>query len=289
MLPIYPNTGTDFLANAIRTLMVNCVAKTFKNNVSVNAGTILSNLQESTYSGYGAITNATLLPVYRAPGGGSTFQIPTDQWNYYQPSGVSAIAVGAGGTGYTSVPTVTITGGGGSGATATAALTGTAVSSITVTNAGQGYTSAPTVTITGGAGSGATGTATIANLGQGVATINVTTPGSGYTTPPTVAFSGGGGSGAVATAQISGGVVTGLTIINPGSGYTTPPTIAFSGGGGSGAAATTTVGLIQEVVYGWYVLDATGVLIIAANYDQPITMQQAGDAIPQDIAFNFKN
>ena len=112
--------------------------------------------------------------------------------------GVSSITVNSGGTGFTSVPAVTITGGGGSGATATANLT-TGVGSITVTSGGAGYTSAPTVTLS---------------------------------LPP------GGGTRATATATVTGGAVSGFTIINPGSGYLIPPTVTITGGGGSGALAT---------------------------------------------------
>lgn len=75
--------------------------------------------------------------------------------------GVTAITIGAGGTGYTSAPTVAFTGGGGSGATATATVSGGVVTKITVTNAGSGYTSAPTVELTGGGGTGATATASV--------------------------------------------------------------------------------------------------------------------------------
>lgn len=60
---------------------------------------------------------------------------------------VSAIAVTAGGTGYTTAPTVTFTGGGGTGATATATVSGGAITAFTVTAGGTGYTSAPTVVI----------------------------------------------------------------------------------------------------------------------------------------------
>ncbi|MDD5243724.1 MAG: multicopper oxidase domain-containing protein, partial [Syntrophorhabdaceae bacterium] len=77
------------------------------------------------------------------------------------PGIVNGIAVGAGGTGYTSVPTVTITGGGGTGATAVATISGEAVTAIDVTTVGSGYTTEPTVTITGGGGSGATATASV--------------------------------------------------------------------------------------------------------------------------------
>lgn len=78
---------------------------------------------------------------------------------------VSAIAVGAGGTGYTTA-TVAIAApsAGGVQATATANVTGGVVTSITVTNPGSGYASAPTVTITG-PGTGATATATVSQAG----------------------------------------------------------------------------------------------------------------------------
>ena len=86
-------------------------------------------------------------------------------------TGVKAIAITNGGTGYTTIPTVTITGGGGSGATATAAKpVGGKITSIILDRdpagikfyqEGDNYTSAPTVTITGGGGTGAVATASI--------------------------------------------------------------------------------------------------------------------------------
>lgn len=76
-------------------------------------------------------------------------------------NGVTAISIGAGGSGYTSAPTISFTGGGGSGATAEATVAAGVVTRITVTNAGSGYTSAPTVVISGGAGTGATATASV--------------------------------------------------------------------------------------------------------------------------------
>lgn len=84
---------------------------------------------------------------------------------------------------------------------------------------------------------------------NGVISGAVSNGGTGYTTAPTVALTGGGGTGATATAQVSGGVVTGITITNPGSGYTSAPTVGFSGGGGgTGAVATVTVGLLANPV-----------------------------------------
>jgi hypothetical protein len=63
---------------------------------------------------------------------------------------VTAITVTLGGY-YSSAPTVTISGGGGTGATATATVTGNTVASIAVGAGGSGYTTVPTVTIAAGA------------------------------------------------------------------------------------------------------------------------------------------
>lgn len=76
-------------------------------------------------------------------------------------NGVTAITIGAGGTGYTSAPTVTLSGGGGTGAKAEATVSGGVVTKITVTNPGSGYTTAPTVALAGGGGTGATATASV--------------------------------------------------------------------------------------------------------------------------------
>lgn len=287
--PLYPNTGTDFLAETIRAALSSLTVHLFKNNVSLNADTILSNLQEADFSGYAEVTNTALLPVYRDPAGGSSFRIPTDQFNYYKPSSVASVAIGAGGSGYTSAPTVTFSGGGGQGATGHSVLTADAVSSIVVDTPGYGYTSAPTVTLTGGAGTGATATATTSDTGKGISGVNVTAGGTGYTTPPVVAFSGGGGSGAIGEAVITGGVVTSVNVLQAGTGYTSAPSVGFTGGGGSGAAATTTIDHITNSIFGWWVEDSAGTFILGANYDGGIVMANPGDAIPQDITFRFGN
>jgi hypothetical protein len=51
--------------------------------------------------------------------------------------------------------------------------------------------------------------------------------GSGYTSAPGVTFSGGGGSGTSASATVSGGIITGITILVPGSGYSNPPAVTI--------------------------------------------------------------
>jgi hypothetical protein len=65
--------------------------------------------------------------------------------------------------------------------------------------------------------------------GGAVTGVTLIGGGSGYTTAPAITFYGGGGTGATATATISGGVVTAVNIDNGGSGYTSSPTVRFNG------------------------------------------------------------
>ncbi len=92
-------------------------------------------------------------------------------------SGVSAIALTNGGTGYTSTPVLKITGGGGSGATGVPILAAGFLSGIQITSAGVGYTSQPTVTIVGGGGLGAiTGNVSLTpNTGGGLTKVGTGT------------------------------------------------------------------------------------------------------------------
>lgn len=75
-------------------------------------------------------------------------------------TGVAAISVTAGGTGYAADFAVTFTGGAGSGASATAIVSNSSVVRIEITSVGTGYTSAPTLSFSGG-GTGASATAVI--------------------------------------------------------------------------------------------------------------------------------
>ena len=102
---------------------------------------------------------------------------------------VETIAVGSGGTGYTSTPTVTIatpTGSSGETATAFATLEGESVASITVISSGSQYQTTPNVTISApNVGSnGATATAVMAPIYY---TINSSTPPSAGITTLTLA------------------------------------------------------------------------------------------------------
>ncbi|MES2440745.1 MAG: autotransporter-associated beta strand repeat-containing protein [Verrucomicrobiota bacterium] len=83
----------------------------------------------------------------------------------------------------------------------------------------------------------------LAPAGSGVNSIASFTPGAGYIDTPVVVITPGSGDttgiGATAVANVSGGVVTGITITNPGTGYTAVPTFTLSGGGATTAATVT--------------------------------------------------
>ena len=90
-------------------------------------------------------------------------------------SGVKAITLTKGGSGYTTAPTVTFSAGNGSTAEGIATISGGAVTGITLSRDLAGitfykegkYSTPPTIAITGGGGSGATATATIYNIHDG--------------------------------------------------------------------------------------------------------------------------
>ncbi|MCX6081565.1 MAG: multicopper oxidase domain-containing protein [Chloroflexi bacterium] len=162
---------------------------------------------------------------------------------------ISAIAIMAPGSGYTSAPTVTITGSG-SSATASAVVDYSGVvNAITVDLPGAGY-STPAVTITGG---GATSDATATATG-GVDSLTLTNGGSGFTLQPMVEISkpndpAGTQATASATMDAATGVVNSVTIVVAGSGYTSAPTVTITDGmgpnfgGGSGATVTATLSI----------------------------------------------
>jgi hypothetical protein len=172
--------------------------------------------------------------------------------------GALSVAVGAGGSHYTSAPAATFTISGttgvGSGAAGTATVSRAGVvTAIEVTAAGSySVGTVLLVTLTGGGGSGATGTVTMtaaatvgtcttAGLGKGVASVTVPAGGGGTGYPGgthPLSFSGGGGSGAAGTFSVLGGAVVGTAITAPGSGYSSPPAVAFPGTSGTPATGT---------------------------------------------------
>ena len=139
----------------------------------------------------------------------------------------------------------TVTGGGGTGAqiVITGAVTNpnanlNIVTSIGIVNPGTGYTSQPTVVWTG-----ITGTPPVLNfkIGLGeITALNVVNGGTGYSGPPNVSIVGVG-TGAVFTPVISGGSVTGFTLVTSGSGYVQSSTTVQLSGGNNSAAGTVSI------------------------------------------------
>ncbi len=161
-------------------------------------------------------------------------------------SGVSLIAVTAGGAGYVDTPIVTISGGGGTGAAALATVAGGVVTGITVMNPGTGYTSAPTVTLMGGGTTNAAtvGTVTLAanvsggltKQGAGTLTLTAANTYTGNTTIAngTLALGSSGSINNTANIAISAGATFDVSAIPA---YTLSGTTTLSASGSTGTAA----------------------------------------------------
>ena len=115
------------------------------------------------------------------------------------------------------------------------------VESVTVTAQGNGYTTGqPTVTFSAPPVGGTTATGRVLGPGEVIRAV-LASGGSGYTSTPTLElFKSGSPAHTTASFEVTvtGGVVTGVTIIDPGHGYfpVTSWSSRFVGGGGSGAA-----------------------------------------------------
>jgi hypothetical protein len=205
-------------------------------SVDLASGAITGVQLTSLGSGY---TSAPLVHVH---GGGSNAVIVATLF----PSQVAGVAVVDGGSGFKTTPIIQFLGGGGAGAVGQVLLEPTTIASVDVTGGGNNYT-APTAQFTGGGGTGATAQVNLSLPSGGSATkvvsVNLSSGGSGYTSAPTVTFTPLiGGTGATGVANVSGGVVTSITMTNQGSGYSLPPSVEISGGGGAGAAGLAAVG-----------------------------------------------
>lgn len=190
---------------------------------------------------------------------------------------VTAVALTAAGSGFTTAPTVSVSIG--TGAVVTATIGGGVVTALTLTAPGTGYSQSSTLTIssasatahasingagtitsitvdTAGSNYTSTATATIAAATQSDVTVTATLTGDGvassftlgdsvarYIFAPTVVFTGGGGTGAAAHANVSNGVITSITRDAAGSGYTSAPTVSLTGTNrfGQGGAAVVAV------------------------------------------------
>jgi hypothetical protein len=193
---------------------------------------------------YSTLPSLTAAATTVLPGGGSGCTVNLTM-------GLSAVAVGTGGSGYTASPRVLITGTG-VDAAATAIVTAGTVSSIAVTAAGYGYTSIPTVTMTSGSGATAVAVLKPASVGELIVTNN---GGNTYTAEPTVTISA---QGAGATAGQVYMKVNSATLVNGGTGYIAGDTLLITGGAGTNNASiqVLTVGAFGEILT--YVLATSG-------------------------------
>jgi hypothetical protein len=150
---------------------------------------------------------------------------------------VSAISVSNEGANYLASPGVDLTIGapniiGGTQATATPTISNGKITAITITANGTGYTSAPAVTITNKvktiqakayATVSTDGVVTGLTLETTATTPSVPVNNNGYIAVPSVTVTpqaSGIGTGASFIATVSGGAVTGFTLVNGGTGYT---------------------------------------------------------------------
>ena len=96
-----------------------------------------------------------------------------------------------------------------------------------VTNGGTGYTAAPIISST--AATSGNSSLWVGVVGGAISAINVVAGGSGanYSVPPIVHIAAPPAPGvqATAVALLSGGLVTGFTILDPGAGYASPPAV----------------------------------------------------------------
>ncbi len=106
--------------------------------------------------------------------------------------------------------------------------------------------------------------------------VTMTNNGTGYTTA-TAAVSGGSGSGATFTVQVSGGIVTGVTITNPGTGYAAGDVVTLTISGTHTIQATGTVTLMPRSIGGTAVETYSGHVWIAKGavitYSAPGSVQ----------------
>ena len=182
----------------------------------------------NTYSGITTI-NAGILAL------GSAGALGHGGLNIGNANGGSSLSAGAtldlnGQTGVNEVLTLRGNGTGGTGALVNSAATpasiaGGIVSAVAVISGGT-HSTVPTVSIEGPG----TNCTAVATLGLTAASFAIDGGTTVYSSPPTVSISGGGGSGATATANLSGGVVSGITLTSAGAGYTNTPAVAFTGG-----------------------------------------------------------
>jgi hypothetical protein len=158
--------------------------------------------------------------------------------------GIGAIAVSAGGIGYSAPPVISVSGGNGDGAVVSAVVSAGRITAFEVIRSGSGYTAIPAITIDSGSGAAA-----IATLRPTVVdSIEITYDGDGsYSTIPSINITPIGYGATAGTVTM---IVANATITNSGSGYTLGDILLISGGDGTSNASiqVTSVGAIGEIL-----------------------------------------
>jgi fibronectin-binding autotransporter adhesin len=142
------------------------------------------------------------------------------------------------------------------------------LNSVNVYNGGavfdtNGFTATVAANLRGTAGNGVYPAGGTLTLGAG--------GGAGYIGAPSVKVTGGSGSGAMAIANLSGGVVTGVTLTNPGQNYQAGDTLTFSftGGGASTVASpfpyTLTASDVATNISGGVTKVGAGTLVVSGT------------------------
>lgn len=220
---------------------------------------------------------------------------------FYAAGGLSPIVTLTNvGSSYVSVPTVLATGGSGHGATFQASIANGIVTNVVVANPGTGYLPGQTITLAfsgglGAGGSGASLTAVISNAGTGsgatfkvifaegsnqetaiIQSVTINNGGSGYSQFTTLAFTVGVTSppirvvtAAVLQPVITGGVITGVTVVNGG---------AYQAA--QGMSWTTVTGTITATDNGAYTVTSVTINNGGSGYSQSTTAICSGGGAP---------
>lgn len=195
-------------------------------------------------------------------GSGATFNLT---------AGVSAIALGSGGSGYVVPPDVNIdppTGANGHQAIFRPVVVGGSVTAYNPITMGSSYLLIPNVTITNGNSAVIT-----ANLSPTVVfNVNVTNMGSFYTNANIQIIGGGATVNATANATIVGGQIRSINLISGGENYIDVPSVSIAG---DGSGATAEVNLLPTYIASLTIQNNGGLY----NYPPTLTIQGAATAI----------
>jgi len=201
-------TAANFLSYTNNLLLVRADTGAL-NAVGVKTGGVSSFTVGTAGSGYTSTAAAPAVTIGAPNDAGGIQAVGTA---VLSGGAITAVAVSAGGTGYSGTPTVVITApSGGTGATFSVTTSSGVITAITVVSGGSGYKGTVTASFTGGGGSGASaGTVTVAS--SSITGVTVATAGTGYTSAPSVTVAAPpSGVTAVATATVT---TAGLKIVN---------------------------------------------------------------------------